>query len=259
MISMAGKTAIITGAASGIGLECATVLNEAGAKVVLLDRNAEDLPRLAASFSASAYPLDVSDEDAVSETIEKIHSEHGPIDALVNCAGILQCTLPPGQLSMKEWDRVVRVHLRGTYLMCAAVGCTMAESGKGAIVNIASISGMRSGPLHAYGPAKAGIINLSECLAGEWGRKGVRVNTVSPGFTQTPALETGFSTDTLDEAALVSSSALGRLVSAKEIAQAVLFLCSNMASAITGVTLPVDAGFLVATPWQAFGGVRNTP
>lgn len=257
MIAMDGKTAVVTGAASGIGLACATAFAAAGGRVVMVDRNGEEAARAAAVLSARAYALDVSDEAAVADTVAAIERDVGAVDVLVNCAGILQRTLPPDELSMKEWDRVVAVHLRGTYLMCAGVGSRMAARGHGAIVNIASVSGMRSGPLHAYGPAKAGIINLGLTLAGEWGRKGVRVNTVAPGFTETPALETGFATATLDEATLVESAALGRLVKAEEIAQAVLFLASDMAGAITGVTLPVDAGFMVATPWQAFGGIRG--
>ncbi len=257
MLSFDGKRAVITGAASGIGLACADTLQRAGAEIIVLDRNEEALEREGTRLAAAAYPLDIADEDAVRETTARIEAEHGPVDVLVNCAGILQRVLPPDQLSMKEWDRVVRVHLRGTYMMCAALGSAMAARGRGAIVNIASISGMRSGPLYAYGPAKAGIINLGECLAGEWGPKGVRVNTVSPGFTRTPALETGFATASLDEDTLKDASALGRLVKAEEIASAVAFLASDLASAVTGVTLPVDAGFLVATPWAAFGGLRT--
>src|SRR5690606_23242291 len=100
-----------------------------------------------------------------------------------------QRPLPPETLSWKEWDLVQRVHLRGTYACCRSVGNRMAVRGRGSIVTISSISGMRSAPLHSYGPAKAGIISLSECLAAEWGPKGMRVNSVAPGFTHTPALE----------------------------------------------------------------------
>ena len=133
----------------------------------------------------------------------------------------------------------------------------MAKRGTGCIVNIASVAGMRSGPLHSYGPAKAGVISLTECLASEWGPAGVRVNCISPGFTYTPALEKGFSTHTLAQGELERGSALGRLVAADEIAGAALFLCCPLASAITGVNLPVDAGYLVATPWAAYGGLRR--
>jgi NAD(P)-dependent dehydrogenase (short-subunit alcohol dehydrogenase family) len=169
---------------------------------------------------------------------------------------VLQRTLPPDRLSLKEWDHVAHIDLRGTYLCCAAFGTEMASRGAGAIVNIASVAGMRSGPLHSYGPAKAGVISLTEGLAAEWGPRSVRVNCVSPGFTQTPALDKGFDTATLTEANLVKSSALGRLVRPEEIAQAVSFLCSDWASAITGVNLVVDAGYLVATSWSAYGGLR---
>jgi NAD(P)-dependent dehydrogenase (short-subunit alcohol dehydrogenase family) len=151
---------------------------------------------------------------------------------------------------------VNRVDLRGTYLCCAVFGSAMARARSGAIVNIASVAGMRSGPLHAYAPAKAGVISLTECLAGEWGPKGVRVNAVSPGFTLTPALERGFQTYTLTESFLQRHAALGRLVGADEIAHAVVFLASDKARSITGVNLPVDAGHLVATPWVAYGGLR---
>ena len=150
-----------------------------------------------------------------------------------------------------------RVDLRGTYLCCAAFGARMAARGKGSIVNIASVAGMRSGPLHSYGPAKAGVIHLTECLAAEWGRNGVRVNTVSPGFTQTPALDKGKASGTLDDATMATSTALGRLIGAGEIAAAVVFLASDAASAITGANLPVDAGYLVATPWASYGGLRK--
>lgn len=252
------RTALVTGGASGIGRACAETLAAAGAHVVVADRDAPGGEAVARSIGGTFRAVDVGDELAVELVVEAVELEVGPIDVLVTCAGVLQRTLPPGELSWKEWDLVQRIHLRGTYACCAAVGARMAERGRGAIVVIASVAGMRSGPLHSYGPAKAGIINLAECLAGEWGRRGVRVNAVAPGFTETPALERGFETGTLDAADLASSSALGRLVGAGEVARAVTFLASDQASGITGVTLPVDAGYLVATPWSAYGGVRRS-
>jgi len=156
-----------------------------------------------------------------------------------------------------EWVFVAGVDRRGTSLACARFGAAMARAGGGAIVNIASVAGMGSGPLHAYGPAKAGVINLTECLAAEWGPKGVRVNAVSPGFTHTPALEKGITTHTLAPDDMTANCALGRLVQAREIAHAVAFLASAQAGAITGVNLPVDAGYLVAVPWASYGGLRR--
>jgi len=282
----APRIVVVTGAASGIGEACARRFHQDGDIVVIADRNIEGARRVVAALNASpahtgaghrtedpstftgqtgrnemprahAVFIDLGDEASVHAAAQEIAERIGPVQVLVNCAGVLQRTLPPEELSMKEWDIVARIDLRGTYLACVAFGAAMAERGAGAIVNIASVAGMRSGPLHSYGPAKAGVISLGEGLAAEWGRKGVRVNTVSPGFTQTPALERGVAVGNLDATHMIASKALGRLVRPEEIAAAVAFLVSDQASAITGVNLPVDAGFLVATPWMGFGGLRQ--
>jgi NAD(P)-dependent dehydrogenase (short-subunit alcohol dehydrogenase family) len=251
-----GRLAVVTGGASGIGAACAGFLAGRGARVVIADRNAPAAETLASQLGGKAVALDIGDPAAVETAAAAIEADLGPVSVLVNSAGVLQRTLPPDQLAINEWDFVVRIDLRGTYLCCAAFGKRMAVRGQGAIVNIASVAGMRSGPLHAYGPAKAGVISLGECLAAEWGPRGVRVNTVSPGFTQTPALDKGISTGTLDAATMARNSALGRLVRAEEIAAAVGYLASDLASGITGVNLPVDVGYLVATPWASYGGLR---
>ena len=251
-----GKLAVVTGGASGIGAACARFLAGGGARVVIADRSVQAAETLASQLGGKAVALDIGDDAAVETAAAAIEADLGPVSVLVNSAGVLQRTLPPDQLAISEWDFVVRIDLRGTYLGCAAFGKRMAERGRGAIVNIASVAGMRSGPLHAYGPAKAGVISLGECLAAEWGPRGVRVNTVSPGFTQTPALDKGISTGTLDAATMARNSALGRLVRAEEIAAAVGYLASDLASGITGVNLPVDVGYLVATPWASYGGLR---
>jgi NAD(P)-dependent dehydrogenase (short-subunit alcohol dehydrogenase family) len=255
----AQRIAVVTGAASGIGEACARRLHRDGDVVVLADRNLEGARRVASEMGSRAHALfiDLGDEASVQAAAREVSERIGPAQVLVNCAGVLQRTLPPEELSMKEWDIVARIDLRGTYLSCVAFGAPMAERRQGAIVNIASVAGMRSGPLHSYGPAKAGVISLGEGLAAEWGRRGVRVNTVSPGFTQTPALERGVAVGNLDDTHMIASKALGRLVRPEEIAAAVAFLASDQASAITGVNLPVDAGFLVATPWMGFGGLRG--
>lgn len=251
-------TVVVTGGASGIGAACARMFARQGATVLVADRNIEAARKLADEIGGRALALDVADEDSVRNAAEEAKSFGEPVDVLVNSAGVLQRTLPPEELTLKEWDFVARVDLRGTYLCCVEFGSQMVARGKGAIVNIASVAGMRSGPLHSYGPAKAGVISLSECLAAEWGPKGVRVNTVSPGFTVTPALQKGIDNQTLTEGAMAGATALGRLARAEEIAAAVVFLGSDLASGITGANLPVDCGYLVATPWVSYGGLRRT-
>lgn len=251
-----GRVVVVTGGASGIGESCARTFRDCGARVIVADKNREAAQRLAEELGATAVALDVGDEAGIDAALASIERMAGAIEVLVNSAGVLQRPLPPGELTMKEWDLVARVDLRGTYLCCAAAGTRMAARRRGSIVNIASVAGMRSGPLHAYGPAKAGVISLTQCLAAEWGRSGVRVNAVSPGFTRTPALAKGVDKAVLDPDEMAGASAIGRLLEAKEVAAAVCFLASDLASGITGVNLPVDLGYLVATAWQSYGGLR---
>jgi NAD(P)-dependent dehydrogenase (short-subunit alcohol dehydrogenase family) len=129
----------------------------------------------------------------------------------------------------------------------------MAARGRGSIVNIGSVAGLGASMLHAYGPAKAAVIALTEGLAAEWGRKGVRVNTVSPGFTRTPAVDRSLAQGILVEERLADATALGRLIEPSEIAAAVGFLASPLASAITGVNITVDAGLLVGGTSRVYG------
>ena len=253
---LAGKRGLITGGASGIGEACARLMVERGAVALIADREHETAQAVAADIGGYAVAMDVADEASVEAVVADLERDHGAIDITINSAGVLQRPLPPEELTMKEWDLVAHIDWRGSYLVCAAAGRRMAERGHGSIVNIASVSGMRSAPLHGYGPAKAAIISLTECLAAEWGPSGVRVNAVSPGFTRTPALEKSLALGVLDEAELTGNAALGRLVTAREVAQAVAFLASDQASGITGINLPVDVGYLVATSWASYGGLR---
>ncbi len=247
---------VVTGGVSGIGAAAAAAAAAKGWRVVVLDRN---VPINAASSSGIAmFPetVDVSDEAAVARAAEAIESEHGPIIGLVNAAGILGKMHTPQRLAMSDWDREIAVDLRGTFIVCREVGSRMARRKAGAIVNVASVVGILSAPVHGYAPAKAAVIHLTATLAAEWGSFGVRVNCVSPGFTETPALEKGLSAGVLNRETLIRTAALGRLVKPQEIAAAIVWLLSEEASGVTGINLPVDAGFIVGVPWQAYGGLR---
>lgn len=251
---MHDRIVLVTGGASGIGAACVRRLVALGARPVVADRALGDVDL---AGDPASLRLDVRDVEEVDRAVAAIEARLGPIDGLINAAGIQQKTAPPSDMAMDEWDRILAVDLRGSYALCRAVGPLMARRGRGAIVNVASIAGMTSGPLHAYGPAKAGIINLTTTLAGEWGRAGVRVNCVSPGFTTTPGLQKGIDKGVVDATRLAASSALGRMIEADEVAAAILWLLGDDASAVTGINLPVDAGFLSATTWAAYGGVRG--
>lgn len=257
---MSGKRidgiAVVTGGASGIGAACCRVLAEAGARVVVLDRDGPQAEAVAAEIKGKPWVTDVGDEKATDESAGAIEAAFGPVNILVNSAGVLQIPVGPEELPMSSWDDVVRIDQRGTYVASVAFGRRMATRGRGSIVNIASVAGMRSMPLHAYAPAKAAVIAMTACLAAEWGRSGVRVNAVSPGYTRTPALQAAIDRGERDVSALNENSALGRMVTPEDVARAVCFLASEDASAITGANLPVDCGWLVAPSWHTYGGVR---
>jgi NAD(P)-dependent dehydrogenase (short-subunit alcohol dehydrogenase family) len=133
------------------------------------------------------------------------------------------------------------------------------EAGRGGIVITGSITATRSAALHAYAPAKAAVVHMAECLAAEWGRSGIRVNAVSPGFVGTPPVLANIQNGKRDRRLLVGGAALGRLVEPGEIGRVVAFLLSDDASAITGINLPVDAGWLSSAHLTTFGGVREAP
>jgi NAD(P)-dependent dehydrogenase (short-subunit alcohol dehydrogenase family) len=250
-----GRVAVVTGGASGIGRSCAELLARQGARVAIVDL---DVSAAAASDNIWNFALDVSSEVDVAALALHIDSVVGAVDLLVNAAGIIQgAAVPPGEIPMQTYDRVFNVNLRGTFACCSEFGRLMATRRRGAIVNVASIAGMRSTPLHAYGPMKAAIISMTENLAAEWGPAGVRVNCVSPGPVLTPALQAAIDKGQRDRARMEASAATGRIVSPDEVAAAVAFLLSDEASAITGVNLPVDHGWLVANSWASFGGLRR--
>lgn len=257
--TLTDRVAVVTGGASGIGAACAVKLGQMGARVAVADIDAEGARRVAAGLPGAghaAYALDVRDEDATEALAARIEAEMGPAAILVTSAGVIQVPQPPETLSMAEWDRVVAVDQRGVWVSCLAFGRRMALRGAGAVVNIASIAGMRSMPLHAYAPAKAAVISMTECLAAEWGRSGVRVNAVSPGYTLTPALADAIAKGERDASLIEGVTPLGRLVRPEEIAEAVAFLASDAASAVTGATLPVDGGWLTGASWRTYGPLR---
>lgn len=250
---------VITGGASGIGEACVRVLAAAGARIVIIDRDERRGKTVANEVVGHAFVADVADERQMIDLAAHIEETVGPVRTLVNSAGVLQMPVPPHEMSMADWDDVVRVDQRGTYVASVAFAKAMLAHRTGAIINIASIAGMRAMPLHAYAPAKAAVISMTACLAAEWGPFGVRVNAVSPGYTRTPALQERIDKGERDPSAMQSNAALGRLVEPRDIGNAVAFLASPLASAITGISLPVDAGWLVATPWHTYGGLRHPP
>jgi NAD(P)-dependent dehydrogenase (short-subunit alcohol dehydrogenase family) len=249
--------AVVTGGSSGIGEGCARELAARGAKVAVLDINPAG-QTVADEIGGRFWHCDVGDEVAFEVCAAAVEKAMGPVDYLVNSAGILQTSaMRPREFPMSAWDDIVKVDQRGTYLGCRFFGERMVARRRGAIVNIASVAGMMSTPLHSYTPAKAAVIALTQTLAAEWGRAQVRVNAVSPGVTRTPALDSALKRGDRSLKTLEMVAPLGRLIETSEIGTAVAFLLSREAAAITGVNLPVDCGWVVTNGWHFYGGLRE--
>ncbi len=252
-----GRVAVVTGGASGIGLATARVLMDRGWRVVISDINADAAHDAARSIGADAVPFDVTDERATHAAFADIEARLGPMEALFANAGLLQPGGRPEDGPLAEFDRVIAVNLRGVYVSCIAAGALMVKRGRGGIVITGSVTATRTAPLHAYAPSKAAVVHMAACLAAEWGRAGVRVNAVSPGFVATPPVLANIQSGKRDARLLTGGSALGRLVESEEIGRGVAFLLSDDASAITGINLPVDAGWLASAHLTTYGGVRE--
>jgi NAD(P)-dependent dehydrogenase (short-subunit alcohol dehydrogenase family) len=248
--------AVVTGGSSGIGEACAREAAARGATVAVLDINPAG-EAVAGEIGGRFFQCDVGDDKAFEAIASDVEAAMGPAEYLVNSAGILQqSAMKPRDFPIDAWDDIVRVDQRGTYLSCLYFGERMVARGQGSIVNIASVAGMMSTPLHSYSPAKAAVIAMTRTLAAEWGRSRVRVNAVSPGATRTPALDAALKRGDRSLADLLKVAPLGRLIETAEIATAVAFLLSSEAAAITGVNLPVDCGWLVSDGWHFYGGLR---
>lgn len=248
---------LVTGGSRGIGAATATLLTQQGRRVVVVDIAPEPLTGTPAILWPD--PFDVASETAVVSGIADIEAAHGPITGLVNAAGVFGKMHAADRVRMDNWDREINIDLRGTFLVARSVGVRMARRRHGAIVNVASVAGMTSGPIHAYTAAKAGVIQITQTLAAEWGRAGVRINAVSPGFTRTAALEAGIASGALDKDRLARNSAMNRLVEPAEVAHAIAWLLGPTSSGVTGINLPVDAGFIAGSTWDAYGGLREAP
>ncbi|HEX6363823.1 MAG TPA: glucose 1-dehydrogenase [Albitalea sp.] len=249
--------AVVTGAAEGIGWAAAQRLAADAEHVALLDLRADGAQQRAAELGAAHIGLgcDVASADSVAAAVRAVLERFGRIDVLVNNAGIGEQAAPTVDQDVAAFDRVLEVHLRGTFLASREAGAAMLRQGAGAIVNIASIAGFAGIPTrNAYGAAKAGIASMTRSMACEWARRGVRVNAVAPGYVRTALVESLEKRGALDTRAIVSRTPMARLAEPAEIAEAIAFLASPKASFITGATLVADGGWLaLGAPESALG------
>jgi NAD(P)-dependent dehydrogenase (short-subunit alcohol dehydrogenase family) len=250
---LSGKVALVTGAGRGIGQGIALALAREGADIgvnaahlATAKGTAEAVKEL--GRRAIAIEADVAEADQVARMVDRVIAELGGVHILVNNAGVGAGVVPTVVQSLEKWDRVMNVNVRGTYLCCREAGKWMTSHRTGKIINISSNFGMAGIPMRtAYSPSKAAIINMTQDLAVEWGSYNVNVNCIAPGYVLTPGVEPLIRDGTLDVEALQKRTPLGRLATPEDIGNATVFLASDEARHITGVTLPVDGG------WIAYG------
>ena len=250
---------VVTGGASGIGLACAREMAAAHQGVVLLDINAEGLPAAQDELAALGIPVqafecDVADAAAQVALAERVEAEIGPVRTLVTSAGILNNSDTVMDMNLAEHGRVWDVNYHGTIHSVRAFARAMTGRKQGAVLTIGSINSLAALPLPAYCPSKTAILRLTQLLAVELGRFGIRVNGVAPTYVLSPALKARIEAGLRDPDAIRRAGAIEMFVYPEDIARVAAFLCSDQAAAITGTMLPVDAGWEAATTYRSFVG-----
>lgn len=254
---MNSQWAIITGGASGIGLAIAQDLAGQGVNLVLIDVQAHAFEAIQAEFQALGvqclcHQADVTQIAALQAVQDDLAQRGITARLLVTAAGILQPVEDIADFDLAVHERVWRVNYDGTYHACKVWLETMRAAGQGAILVVSSIMAYRSSPLLAYAPAKAALNSLVAGLAVSAAADGVRINAIAPGFTLTKGLQQQIDSGQRDSTRVLSFVPMKRFVSTDEVARTARFLLSDDASAITGITLPVDCGWLAGTGWVTF-------
>ena len=243
--SLAGRIALVTGGASGIGGEIAGMYATKGAHVAVVDLREDAAVARAAEIGngSRAFACDVSDPDSVTAVADAVIDAFGRVDVLVNSAGVVMLA-PAEDLSVSAWDLTLDVNLKGTFLMCQAVGRHMLRAGRGKIINLASQAASVALDEHvAYCASKFGVVGVSKVLASEWAGRGVTVNTISPTVVLTELGRKAWEGPKGD--AMRELIPTGRFAYPEEIAATALFLASDAADMINGADILVDGGYTI--------------
>jgi NAD(P)-dependent dehydrogenase (short-subunit alcohol dehydrogenase family) len=249
---------VVIGGTSGIGRAIALRFAEEKARVVVAGRDVRRGKAVATACDAAGaagtcfVQTDVGEALSVEALAQAAQGAFGVPHVVVNCAGILQSGKHVLDQDLGEDEKLWRVNYRGTLLGCQVFGRLMASVGRGAILNVGSLASFAPLSLPAYTPGKHAVLALTQILAAELGPRGVRVNAVAPGYTLSDGLRAKIENGERNPEAIKATTALRRFVEPRDVAEAALFLCSDRAASITGVTLPVDAGWLVQAPYAQY-------
>lgn len=258
MAALADRTAVVSGAASGIGRAIATAFAAAGARVALLDLPSSDLARVADGLrqhgtESIAVHCDVRSGEDVVRAFSTISERFPSIDILACAAGIREIA-DSLAITHEQWNETIAVDLSGTFFCCQAAALRMSQAQGGSIINVASVTGLIGESRRpAYTAAKHGVVGLTKALAIDLAPHGIRVNAICPGLIRTPLTESYFLDPTFEDG-LRSSIPLGRPGAPRHIGDAAVFLAGRASEYITGISLPVDGGFLADKPFRAEAG-----
>lgn len=257
--TFSGRTTLVTGGGRGIGFACAAYLAGKGSNLVLVDLDLVQLESAKNSILAGApavkvtlYQADVTDTSRLESIAAELDANAIAIDHLVTAAGIIQPIKDIEDFEREYHDRLWEINYHGTYHCCRIWAAPMRQRKSGSVVIISSVTSMRATPMLAYGPAKAALTALASSLAVTHAPHDVRINAVAPGFTLTEGFDEKLKGGQRDATSIVSRVPMARFVTPEEIAKSTAFLLSSEASAITGITLPVDCGWLAGAHWGTF-------
>ena len=246
LFNLNDRVILITGAAGGLGQAMAVGLAEYGAQIALADLRLENINDILAQIDnlgkrAAAYKVDITDRNNITEMVEKVHKDFGRIDVLINSAGVNNRKRIE-DYTEQEWDNIVDINLKGTFLCCQAVGKIMLNQGKGKIINMASVSSTLGHPHHGpYAASKGGVALLTKVMAVEWAKRGINVNAIAPAYVRT-SLTADYLSKGDNYKQISDTIPMGRLGEPEDIVGAAVYLASDASNFVTGHLLTVDGG-----------------